>query len=250
MEFLPAEGRFWGLETAALEQKVREEMGPWHKVLSTGPAGENLVPFACLSTDQYHKAGRGGAGAVMGSKNLKAVVVRGTGAVTVGDARAFLAEMYCPPDRAHPHRRQRLDVGGGHTVSRRAGERGRRPADAQLALGPVRGGRGHPVRRAAARAHQDPRLHAVPARLPAGAPVRRARLRGAGVRDPRPVRLQLRHRRSRHHRRLQPRLRRAGAGHHVDRRRRGSRDGPVRARASPTTASPSATRPATSRRRG
>ena len=89
VEFLPAEGRFWGLETAALEQKVREEMGPWHKVLSAGPAGEHLVPFACLSTDQYHKAGRGGAGAVMGSKNLKAVVVRGTGAVTVGDHKAF-----------------------------------------------------------------------------------------------------------------------------------------------------------------
>ena len=93
VEFLPAEGRFWGLETAALEQKVREEMGPWHKVLSTGPAGEQLVPFACLSTDQYHKAGRGGAGAVMGSKNLKAVVVRGTGAVTVGDAPSFAADM-------------------------------------------------------------------------------------------------------------------------------------------------------------
>ena len=93
VEFLPAEGRFWGLETAALEQKVREEMGPWHKVLSTGPAGEQLVPFACLSTDQYHKAGRGGAGAVMGSKNLKAVVVRGTGSVRVGDARAFAADM-------------------------------------------------------------------------------------------------------------------------------------------------------------
>ena len=88
-----AEGRFWGLETAALEQKVREEMGPWHKVLSTGPAGEQLVPFACLSTDQYHKAGRGGAGAVMGSKNLKAVVVRGTGAVSVGDAPAFSRDL-------------------------------------------------------------------------------------------------------------------------------------------------------------
>ena len=36
--------------------------GPVAKVLSTGPAGERLVPFACLSTDQYHKAGRGGAG--------------------------------------------------------------------------------------------------------------------------------------------------------------------------------------------
>ena len=93
VDFLPAEGRFWGLETAALEQKIREDMGPWHKVLSAGPAGEALVPFACLSTDQYHKAGRGGAGAVMGSKTLKAVVVRGTGAVTVGDAAAFSADM-------------------------------------------------------------------------------------------------------------------------------------------------------------
>jgi aldehyde:ferredoxin oxidoreductase len=94
VEFLPAEGRFWGLETAALEQKVREEMGPWHKVLSTGPAGEQLVPFACLSTDQYHKAGRGGHGALMGDKNLKAVVVRGTGTVTVGDPKAFAALLY------------------------------------------------------------------------------------------------------------------------------------------------------------
>jgi aldehyde:ferredoxin oxidoreductase len=93
VQFLPAEGRFWGLETAALEQLVREQLGPWHKVLSTGPAGERLVPFACLSTDQYHKAGRGGAGAVMGSKNLKAVVVRGTGGVSVGDARSFAADM-------------------------------------------------------------------------------------------------------------------------------------------------------------
>jgi len=93
VEFLPAEGRFWGLETAALEEKVREEMGPWHKVLSTGPAGERLIPFACLSTDQYHKAGRGGSGAVMGSKNLKALVVRGTGSVRVGDARAFTADV-------------------------------------------------------------------------------------------------------------------------------------------------------------
>ncbi len=91
--FVPAAGHFWGLETAALEQAVRDRFGPFHKVLSTGPAGENGVSFACLSTDQYHKAGRGGAGAVMGAKNLKAVVVRGTGAVSVGDARAFAADV-------------------------------------------------------------------------------------------------------------------------------------------------------------
>ena len=93
VEFVPAEGRYWGLETAQLEELIRAEMGPEAKVLSTGPAGENLVPFACLSTDQFHKAGRGGAGAVMGSKNLKAVVVRGTGAVTVPDAAGFTRDM-------------------------------------------------------------------------------------------------------------------------------------------------------------
>ena len=93
VEFVLAEGRYWGLETAPLEELIRQEMGPGAKVLSTGPAGENLVPFACLSTDQFHKAGRGGAGAVMGSKNLKAVAVRGTGAVTVGHMAAFTRDV-------------------------------------------------------------------------------------------------------------------------------------------------------------
>ncbi len=93
VQFVPAAGQYWGLETSALEALVRERFGPRHKVLSAGPAGERLVPYACLSTDQFHKAGRGGAGAVMGSKNLKAVVVRGHGAVAVGDAAAFAADM-------------------------------------------------------------------------------------------------------------------------------------------------------------
>ena len=92
VEFLPAWPRFWGLDTSQTEEAVRNDIDGDAKVLSIGPAGENLVPYACISTDQYHKAGRGGAGAVMGSKNLKAVVVRGTGAVTVGDTRAFVEE--------------------------------------------------------------------------------------------------------------------------------------------------------------
>jgi aldehyde:ferredoxin oxidoreductase len=93
VSFLPAQPRYWGAETGQLEKMVREEMDPAAKVLSIGPAGENLVPFACISTDQYHKAGRGGAGAVLGAKNVKAIVVRGTGSVTVGDARRFQRDM-------------------------------------------------------------------------------------------------------------------------------------------------------------
>jgi aldehyde:ferredoxin oxidoreductase len=110
VEFVPARSRYWGLETAPLEARIREDMGHRHKVLSIGPAGEHQVPYACLSTDQYHKAGRGGAGAVMGSKNLKAVVVRGTGAVTVPDTGAFTADMLrlqrdsvLTPDNAWTH---------------------------------------------------------------------------------------------------------------------------------------------------
>ena len=228
IEFLAAEGRFWGLETAALEQKIREEMGPWHKVLSTGPAGEQLVPFACLSTDQYHKAGRGGAGAVMGSKNLKAVVVRGTGSVTVGDAKAFTADLLrlqndrvLTADNAWtweegtPYLVELVNAAGAlPTHNWRTGEFPDAPSIQSAEL--------------LTRAHQAPRLHAVPARLPPGAPVRRPRVRGTGVRDPRAVRLQLRHRRPRRRRRLQRRLRRARTGHHLDRRGRRPGDGPVR----------------------
>jgi len=85
---------YMGMKIGELESALRRDLDPRMQALSNGPAGENLLPWACLSTDQAHKAGRGGAGALMGAKNVKAVAVRGTGAVTVGDARAFLADMY------------------------------------------------------------------------------------------------------------------------------------------------------------
>ena len=94
VEFVPAMPKYWGLKTSATEEAMREDFGAEAKVLSIGPAGEQVVPWACLSTDQYHKAGRGGHGALWGRKKLKAVVIRGTGSVSVGDARAFLADIY------------------------------------------------------------------------------------------------------------------------------------------------------------
>ena len=92
VRFLPAE-KYWGLKTSGVEEALRLDLDPDAKVLSIGPAGENLVPWACLSTDQFHKAGRAGHGALFGSKNLKAIAIRGTGSVQVGDAKAFLAEI-------------------------------------------------------------------------------------------------------------------------------------------------------------
>jgi aldehyde:ferredoxin oxidoreductase len=93
IEFLPAQSNYWGLQTSEIEQAMRDDFDAEGKTLSIGPAGEALIPWACVSTDQYHKAGRGGHGALMGSKNLKAVAVRGTGTVTVGNAKVFLADM-------------------------------------------------------------------------------------------------------------------------------------------------------------
>jgi len=67
----------WGKGTFETEELLKQKH-PKSEVVSIGPAGENLVTFANIMTDKSHMAGRGGAGAVMGSKNLKAVVAGGT----------------------------------------------------------------------------------------------------------------------------------------------------------------------------
>ena len=61
----------WGLTSADAEARLRERLGPAYRVAAIGPAGERLVRFATVSHDGRH-AGRGGLGAVMGSKRLKA----------------------------------------------------------------------------------------------------------------------------------------------------------------------------------
>lgn len=81
----------WGKDMLETETLIREELGDDRvKVIGIGPAGENLVKFACVTTDSYHAAGRGGPGAVLGSKNVKALAVRGTGGVKVKDMPGLL----------------------------------------------------------------------------------------------------------------------------------------------------------------
>jgi aldehyde:ferredoxin oxidoreductase len=68
----------WGLEVAECEDRMRKELGePQAKTSLIGPAGERLSRLACVINDLNHAAGRSGMGAVMGSKNLKGVAVRG-----------------------------------------------------------------------------------------------------------------------------------------------------------------------------
>jgi len=81
----------WGKGIWETENWLEEQAGPGRIVdLTAGPAGENLVPFACLTSEAYRQCGRGGLGAVFGSKNLKSIVVRGSGGVRVPNMAAFL----------------------------------------------------------------------------------------------------------------------------------------------------------------
>ncbi len=80
----------WGKDNWETEDMIKEELGdPDVRVASIGPAGEKLVRFACIINDRLRAAGRTGMGAVMGSKLLKAVAVRGTADITVADVEKF-----------------------------------------------------------------------------------------------------------------------------------------------------------------
>ncbi|MCQ4635586.1 aldehyde ferredoxin oxidoreductase family protein [Anaerovorax odorimutans] len=75
----------WGLGSHEAEDILSKKYGTDYSIMSIGPAGENLNIMACINSDYYRQAGRGGIGAVMGSKNMKAIVIRGTGGVKVND---------------------------------------------------------------------------------------------------------------------------------------------------------------------
>jgi aldehyde:ferredoxin oxidoreductase len=82
----------WGKVTGDAEAAILAELGdPRIRVAQIGPAGENLVRFACIANDLNEVAGRTGMGAVMGSKRLKAIAVRGHGAVKIADPPGLLA---------------------------------------------------------------------------------------------------------------------------------------------------------------
>jgi len=78
VEILDA-SKMWGKEIKAVHEVLTAEYGNQTSQIYIGPAGENLVKIAAIITEWYRANGRGGGGAVMGSKNLKAVVCKGTG---------------------------------------------------------------------------------------------------------------------------------------------------------------------------
>ncbi|MCH9037391.1 MAG: aldehyde ferredoxin oxidoreductase family protein, partial [Chloroflexi bacterium] len=90
VQLVPAQ-HLWGKGVWETEDTIRAETGVQDAIVSCiGPAGENLVLFASIMNDKHRAAGRNGVGAVMGSKNLKAIAVRGTGGVAVASPRAMM----------------------------------------------------------------------------------------------------------------------------------------------------------------
>ncbi|MHC1605499.1 MAG: aldehyde ferredoxin oxidoreductase family protein [Candidatus Methanofastidiosia archaeon] len=80
----------WGKDTRETEDILKEKSKDNKtKIASIGPAGENLVKFACICSEYWRQIGRCGAGAVMGSKNLKAISVRGTQKINIDDKELF-----------------------------------------------------------------------------------------------------------------------------------------------------------------
>lgn len=82
-------GQLWGKTVPETNAAVRSETDEEASIACIGPASEHQVLYANVMNECNRAAGRSGVGAVMGSKNLKAVAVRGTGAVKVPDPKAF-----------------------------------------------------------------------------------------------------------------------------------------------------------------
>jgi len=79
----------WGMDPFSTEKKIRAQMGNDFRLASIGTAGERGVLFACIMSEA-RAFGRGGAGAVMGSKNLKAVALRGSRPITLYEPDRFM----------------------------------------------------------------------------------------------------------------------------------------------------------------
>ncbi|MCP4751711.1 MAG: hypothetical protein GY866_12515 [Proteobacteria bacterium] len=103
----------WGL---GVEETCEELWKDWEKpagILSIGQAGENQCTFSMAFIDRIATLGRGGLGAVLGSKNLKAVLVRGSGGIRVADRKAYknLSRQFLDKIREYPYLKEWQDLG-------------------------------------------------------------------------------------------------------------------------------------------
>lgn len=83
-------GDLWGMDNFAVQNELWKRSNGKARVASIGPAGEHMTMFSTILTDESSATGMGSFGAVMGSKNLKAISVQGTGSVKVADPQGLM----------------------------------------------------------------------------------------------------------------------------------------------------------------
>lgn len=104
----------WGKSVGETQEIMRQELGdPGVRTALIGPGGEQLVRFACVVNDLSHFAGRGGTGAVMGSKNLKGLAVRGHNPLPMADQKAIsdMAKRFRDSIKTHPFLSEYHEIG-------------------------------------------------------------------------------------------------------------------------------------------
>jgi aldehyde:ferredoxin oxidoreductase len=96
----------WGKDTHETTDALLSETDSKARVTCIGPAGEKRVLFASIMNDKHRAAGRSGVGAVMGRKNLKAVVVKGKGRIPLAEGSYRLADRFGHPELAPVSKKQ------------------------------------------------------------------------------------------------------------------------------------------------
>ncbi len=116
--YLRDAGDVWGLDAYETTDELKRRHGDEFSVMAIGPAGENLVRFAAPVFDKQHMPGRCHAGAVLGSKKLKAVAVKGSHPVEVYDREAFEAAVASCEERirGYPAWKARAKAGSMGTI--------------------------------------------------------------------------------------------------------------------------------------
>jgi len=93
----------WGMKSLDCEKKLKDELGEDYEIATIGPAGENGILFSCITHDFGRQAGRTGQGAVMGSKKLKAIAVRGNRSLHVHDMDGLIRHVTSIIKRTQKH---------------------------------------------------------------------------------------------------------------------------------------------------
>jgi aldehyde:ferredoxin oxidoreductase len=105
--------KLWGKGISETAKRFWDEFGRDTGVITIGQAGENLVPFSLAYVDRISTLGRGGLGAVFGSKNLKAIIVKGSRGVKVSDKKRYniLKKDIFEKIRSYPYLKQWQELG-------------------------------------------------------------------------------------------------------------------------------------------